>query len=76
MITRLFLNPAVEAEVIAEPTLFLAWRLTQPHYDWEIDPLHNPSWVAEEQKREEATLIVLKERVKEVQEDLKDRIPV
>jgi hypothetical protein len=55
-----FLNPAVEREVRADPTLFVAWGLTIDTVDDEIEPTFNPTWVQHRQERERDHLAKLK----------------
>lgn len=55
-----FLNPAVEREVRADPTLFVAWGLTIDTVDDDIEPTFNPAWVHRRQERERDHLAKLK----------------
>lgn len=58
-----FLNAEVEQEVRNDEMLFVAWGLVGPAYDWEIDPLHNSSFVATNRANEVELLATLKKRI-------------
>jgi len=62
-----FLNPDVEREVRANPTLWVTWCITVGDYDDDIDPLHNPDFVARAKRREVDHLANLKRRVAEAE---------
>lgn len=60
---RIFLNSEVEEEVIKDISLYIFWRLTQPTYDWEIDPLHNKNYVADQKINQKFALTQLKNKI-------------
>lgn len=61
-----FLNEEVAEEVLADPELKIAWYLTSSKWDWERDPLHNPSYVEIWKKDEADRLVKLKRRIAEI----------
>lgn len=65
----LFLNEEVEKEIRADEILFVAWRVKYGTYDWEIDPLHNPDWVASQKKLEADKLPFLKTWIREIRQE-------
>jgi len=58
-----FLNEAVKAVVLGDFKLLAMWVATRSTYDDDIEPLHNPSWVANARSQEQAHLEHLQEKV-------------
>ena len=71
----LFLNRKVKEEVTADPELFLVYRSMYGDYDPEIDPLHNPDWVARKQAVEKDRLEYVKGRLALAKKELAGESP-
>jgi hypothetical protein len=51
-IQRYCLNEEVAGYLLKHQSLYLAWRACVSPYDGDVDPLHNPDWVARQKLKE------------------------